>query len=176
MALSFAKINGPDWLAQLNKNFETIAAGSVTELASNAEAIAGTSTTKALTPANLAAAVTTHVSAASATVAGKVELATEAEALAGSDTARAVTPAGLGGALNNLDIIAFAGRNGAGACTATGLKVGDVVLGVTGVVAADVGSQGSKFETVITVENQIQQSSATDLSAKVFIALVLRKS
>ena len=35
------------------------------------------------------------VSAASESVAGKVELATTAEALAGSDTARAVTPAGL---------------------------------------------------------------------------------
>jgi hypothetical protein len=63
--------------------------------ASDAEAITGTLTTKVLCPKNLAAAATTHVAAASATVAGKVELATDAETQTGTDATRAVTPASL---------------------------------------------------------------------------------
>lgn len=57
-----------------------------------------------------------------------------------------------------------AGKNGAGALTLTGAKVGDVVAGVANLTTpADLKAS---FETVITVANQIQQSSATDLSAK----------
>lgn len=72
--------------------------------------------------------------------------------------------------------LSFVGKNGAGACTMTGVKVGDVVMSVTGQVAADVGNKASLFEAVITVNDQIQQSSATDLSTKVYMALVQRKS
>lgn len=75
-----------------------------------------------------------------------------------------------------LELIAFAGAAAAGPCTATGLKVGDVILSVTGVVAADVGDQSALFETVVTVNNQIQQVSASNLSTKVYHALVLRMS
>lgn len=170
MTLDFSKITGSDWLAQLNKNFDTIAAAVLVELASSAETIAGSLSTKAVTPAGLAAKVS------SATAQGLVELATSAEAIAGSDTERAVTPAGLAAVTAKLDIISFSGKNGAGACTMTGVAVGDVVLSVTGVVAADVGDKASLFESTITVINQIQQSSATDLSTKVYMALILRKS
>jgi hypothetical protein len=170
MTLNFAKVQGLDWQKQLNKNFETIEAATLIELASSAETITGTDTTKGVTPAGLQAKVS------SATAKGIVELATDAEALAGSDTARAITPANLAGVITKLDIISFAGKNGAGACTMTGVKVGDVVLSVTGTVAADVGDKASLFEAAITVADQIQQSSETDLSAKVFMALILRKS
>lgn len=70
------------------------AVGSV-ELATDAEAITGTDTTRAVTPANLMAAVTTHMAIATTSIQGKVELATDAEAIAGADTERAVTPANL---------------------------------------------------------------------------------
>ena len=70
------------------------ARGSV-ELATDAEAITGEDTERAITPANLAAAATTHVTAATSSAAGKVELATSAEAITGEDTERAVTPAAL---------------------------------------------------------------------------------
>jgi hypothetical protein len=157
----------------------TAAAGSTisgltgqTTFASDAEAITGTDTSKVLCPKNLAAAATTHVAAASATVAGKVELATDAESIAVTDAQRAVTPHGLGAALAKLFVISFTGRNLAGACTATGVAVGDVIFGVAGLT--DMGQADSKFEGVVTVENQIQQSAAENLSAKNFMALVYR--
>jgi len=102
--------------------------------------------------------------------------ASDAETITGTATDVAVTPAGLGAALARLELIAFSGRNLAGACVATGLKVNDVIYSVTGVVAADVGDQSALFESIVTVADQIQQVSATDLSAKVYHALVLRMS
>lgn len=147
-----------------------------TTFASDAEAITGTLTNKVLSPKNLAAAATTHVASASATVKGKVELATDAEALAGSDTERAVTPHALAGAILKLDIIGFAGKNGAGACTATGLKVSDIVLSVTGAMSGAVGDLASNFESVITVADQIQQTAVGDLSTKYYTALIFRQS
>lgn len=170
MTLDFAKVQGADWQQQLNKNFKTIEEATLIELASSAETITGTDTTKGVTPAGLQAKV------ASATAKGIVELATNAEAIAGSDSERAITPAGLAAVTALLDVISFSGKNGAGACTMTGVKVGDVVLSVTGIAAADVGDKASLFESTITVADQIQQSSTDDLSAKVFMALVLRKS
>ena len=73
-----------------------------------------------------------------------------------------------------LQLIAFAGKNGAGACTATGLNVGDKILSVTGVAAGTVGDQSALFETVVTVDDQIQQSSDTNLSANIYNAFVLK--
>lgn len=173
---------GDEWVIGAGGTLTIEAGATVTGLtgqttfASDAEAITGTSTSKVLSPKNLAAAATTHVAASSATVAGKVELATDAESIAVTDAVRAVTPHGLGAALASIDVISFVGKNGAGACTMTGVKAGDVVFSVTGVVAADVGSQGSLFESVITVNDQIQQSSATNLSTKVYSALIYRLS
>jgi len=195
MALNFAPVQGSDWMAQLNKNFETIAKGAVTELASDAETIAGVLDTKVVTPAGLQAKVASdaetiagvldtkvvtpaglQAKVASDAAKGIVELATNAEALTGTDAERALTAANLASVLGNLDLISFVGINGAGACTMTGVKVGDLVLAVTGAVAGDVGSQGTKFESAITVEDEIQQSDVGDLSNKVFVALILRKS
>lgn len=78
----------------------------------------------------------------------------------------------------NLDTTAlvltgYSGKNGAGACTLTGAKVGDVVMGVLSIT--DGGSAAANFEAVITVAGQIQQSSASDLSTKKFSTLLLKK-
>lgn len=170
MTLDFAKVQGTDWQAQLNKNFETIENATLIELASAQETIAGEDATKGVTPAGLQTKV------ASTTAKGIVELATNAEAIAGTDTERAITPANLVAVTAMLDIISFVGRNGTGACTMTGAKVGDVVLSVTGTVVTDVGDKASLFESTITANDQIQQLDEGDLSEKVFVAAVLRKS
>jgi hypothetical protein len=157
-------IDGIDWMQDIQNATLTTAP------ASDAEALAKSATDKAITPGNLAAIGST------ATFAGLVELATTAETIAGSDTARAVTPADVAAVTAKIDIILFAGRNLAGACTMAGVKVNDVVLSVTGIAVGDVGDKSALFETAITVADQIQQSSATDLSTHVYIALILRKS
>lgn len=193
-------INGPDWLNELKNaalttdpasdgqalaktaddvaitpaNLAALGAtatfAGLIELATDAEAIAGSATDRAVTPANLQAKV------AGAAAKGIVELATNAEALAGTDTERAVTPANLASVISCVVLWAFAGKNGAGACTLTGAKVGDLVQSVTGVAAGTVGNQASKFETTITVADQIQQSDAGNLSANIYLVRLLRKS
>lgn len=71
--------------------------------------------------------------------------------------------------------ISFSGAAAAGACTAAGLEVGDRILAVTGLASATVGNQAANFESVVSVDDQIQQSSSSDLSNNVYLALVLRK-
>ncbi len=68
---------------------------------------------------------------------------------------------------------AFTGYNGAGACTLTGAKVGDVVLGVANMT--DGGASAASFEAIVTVADQVQQSSASDLSTKKYATLLLRR-
>ena len=167
---TYLPVIGANWLQIVNDNFALLAGAELIELASSAETITGTDTAKGVTPAGLAALTSTNARK------GLIEIATDAEAIAGSDTSRAVTPANLLAVHMKMDVITFVGRNGAGACTATGLAVGDVILSVTGQVAADVGDKSSLFESTVTVINQIQQSSATDLSTKVYMAFILRKS
>ncbi len=65
--------------------------------------------------------------------------------------------------------LTFTGSNGAGAITLTGAAVGDNVVSLNGVTATAAGSAAASFESAITVANQIQQSSASDLSAKAYI-------
>lgn len=67
-------------------------------------------------------------------------------------------------------MLAFTGKNGSGACTLTGSAVGDVVLGIVNIT--DGTTATSSFESTITVVNQIQQSSASDLSTKKFAVLL----
>lgn len=167
---TYGKINGVDWKLKLDNNMDLVNSAELIELASSAETITGTDAAKGVTPAGLQAKVS------SATAKGIIELATDAEAMAVTDAERAVTAHGLGAVLARLELIAFSGRNLAGVCTATGLKVNDVLFSVTGVVAADVGDQSALFEAIVTVADQIQQVSATDLSTKVYNAFVLRMS
>lgn len=64
-------------------------------------------------------------------------------------------------------ILSGVGSNGAGACTLVGAKVGDVVASVQDIT--DHVQHTAAFEAVITVADQIQQSSATDYSAKTIV-------
>jgi hypothetical protein len=73
--------------------------------------------------------------------------------------------------LVNFKAVSFDGKNGAGACTAVSLEVGDVVLGVAGLTA--LGDASASFEGVITVADQIQQSSASDLSLNDYLVIVI---
>lgn len=68
----------------------------------------------------------------------------------------------------------FTGRNGAGAITLTGAKVGDKVIICTNLT--DEANGATNFESTITVVDQIQQSSASDLSTKKFGVLLLVQS
>lgn len=77
---------------------------------------------------------------------------------------------GLTATLAQLEAIAlqyktFIGNDGAGSCTLTGVLVGDTVSSLTGLVGST-GDQHTLFESVITVADQIQQVSISDLSAK----------
>lgn len=114
-----------------------------------------------------------NLAAASTTVAGKVELATDAEAVTGTDAARAITAANLRAVLRKLKFLSFDGKNGAGACTATGAAVGDLVLYVVGITDGALGNASASFESAVTVVNQIQQSAATNLSANDYLAVLL---
>lgn len=64
----------------------------------------------------------------------------------------------------NPRILSGLGHNNAGACTLVGAKVGDKVVSVQNITDHLLAS--ASFEAVITVADQIQQSSASDLSAK----------
>jgi hypothetical protein len=144
------------------------AAGKV-ELATTQEASTGTDTARAVTPAGLAA----YCPAASDTVVGKVELATNLETRAVTSQALAVTPYGLGHALvAGFELMSFTGKNNTGACTATGLKINDIVVSLVGLT--DMGDASASFEAVITANDQIQQSSASDLSLKNYLAIIYR--
>jgi hypothetical protein len=74
----------------------------------------------------------------------------------------------------------MAGHNGAGACTATGVKVGDKVMVVsfakvpTAAAATQAGL--TAFEATVTVNDQIQQTGAANLSSEAFDVLVLALS
>lgn len=72
-------------------------------------------------------------------------------------------------------LLAFAGHNNVGACTLTGAKVGDTVTGVIDLAGASVSAAAS-FESTITVADQIQQTSSSNLSAVKYAALLVAKS
>ena len=67
----------------------------------------------------------------------------------------------------------FDGVAAAGPCTATGLAIGDKVISVVGIIG-ELGDVASKFESTITVVDEIQQSSATDLSGNDYLAIIYR--
>lgn len=71
-------------------------------------------------------------------------------------------------------LLVFTGVAAAGACTLTGVNVGDVIVDVINIT--DYSSANINFEAVITVKDEIQQTVADDLSAKKFIVLVKNAS
>ncbi len=74
---------------------------------------------------------------------------------------------------SGLKFITVDGRSGAGAITATGAAVGDTVVGVAGLTAGALGAADASFEGAITVVNQIQQSSASNLSANDYLVVLV---
>lgn len=75
----------------------------------------------------------------------------------------------------SLRLITFMGRNGAGACTATGLKVGDKVSSLLDASGPPFTDARSDFQSTITVNDQIQQVNAGDLSSKFYFLQVIAK-
>jgi hypothetical protein len=80
--------------------------------------------------------------------------------------------AGLAATLTHLEVFAlnykqFVGRYGAGPCTLYGAQKGDRVDTVTGLINVT-GDKASDFESVITVDNQIQQTSTDDLNENIY--------
>jgi hypothetical protein len=76
---------------------------------------------------------------------------------------------GLMAALVQLEALAgqfleFQGMKGTGACTLMSACVGDTVSALIGLIGIT-GNQASSFEAVISVADQIQQISTSDLSA-----------
>lgn len=63
----------------------------------------------------------------------------------------------------------FEGRNGAGAIILSGARIGDTVSSLVGLIDAT-GDQHTSFETVITVNDHIQQVSTSDLTGKFYRA------
>ena len=69
-----------------------------------------------------------------------------------------------------------AGSNGAGAITFTGAQIGDVVLSIINTASGGsmVTNDGTTFERVVTVAAQLQQASASDLSANKYQVTLAR--
>jgi len=65
----------------------------------------------------------------------------------------------------------FFGRNGAGCIDLTGATIGDTVTSLTGLVGVT-GDKKNDFESMITVDGQIQQVSGSDLSANIYRAFL----
>lgn len=65
----------------------------------------------------------------------------------------------------------FNGNNGAGVCILPGAQVGDTVVGVINITTR--GSEAGSFETTISKAGQIQQTSASNLSANQYLAFAV---
>lgn len=63
----------------------------------------------------------------------------------------------------------FAGLSGAGSIALPGARVGDTVVSLVGVIGVT-GDKHTDFESYITVDDQIQQTSTSDLSANYYRA------
>lgn len=73
-------------------------------------------------------------------------------------------------------VVYFTGVNGAGPATATGVKVGDQVLLVLDLTAAPLVNGAANYESTITVNGQIQQTSASNLTTHTYLLIVIAKS
>jgi len=87
-------------------------------------------------------------------------------------------PWGLSAVLSQLEALAlryviFEGLSSAGAIPLPGARRGDQVTQLIGVVNVS-GDQSGSFETVITYDDEIQQTSSSDLEEKYFRALLER--
>ena len=156
----------PIEVADINAAASATASG-IVELATDAETITGTDAVRAVTPAGLQAKTATTARL------GLSMLATDVKAKTGTDTTDALTSSNLRAVLNGIKTISFDGKNNTGACTAVGAVAGMKVLGVFGLTAGALGNAAASFEATITVNDQIQQSSASDLSLNDYVAVLL---
>lgn len=70
--------------------------------------------------------------------------------------------------------ITFNGRNGAGACTATGVKAGDKILFL---VKTDDGAFNyGAFNSTVSVDDEIEQVAPSNLLANTYSALILAQA
>lgn len=67
-----------------------------------------------------------------------------------------------------------AGNNGIGGCSAPGLKIGDILMWALMSGNSSVLSGNQELEAVVTVDDQIQQIDAADLSSHVFTVVLIR--
>jgi hypothetical protein len=66
----------------------------------------------------------------------------------------------------------FEGISGAGGIDLPGVRIGDTVESVTGLIGVT-GDQSAAFEDVISVDGQIQQVSTSDLTGKFYRAYLI---
>lgn len=98
----------------------------------------------------------------------------------GAQASGMVSPeVGLQAALTQLEAIAlrirrvrFEGRSGAGACVCEDALEGDIVKAVICIVGGS-ETAATSFETTISEEGQIQQTSGSDLSEKEYLAFLM---
>jgi hypothetical protein len=73
--------------------------------------------------------------------------------------------------------LATAGKNGAGAITLTGAAIGDRLIAVfgapTGGGALETKVPGMDFEAAVTVPDQIKQVSASNLSSRTYVFILI---
>ena len=74
----------------------------------------------------------------------------------------------------SLKTLFIAGRNGIGAMTAAGIAIGDTIKLVADIT--DGTSIAASFEATATVADQIQQTGATDYSAKKLLVIAAANS
>jgi hypothetical protein len=78
---------------------------------------------------------------------------------------------------SGLKCLAAAGKNGSGVVTLTGAAIGDRLVAVFGAPTAggalEVKVPGTDFEAAVTVTDQIQQASATNLSTKTYVFILI---
>ena len=72
-------------------------------------------------------------------------------------------------AIGSLKTLVFTGNSGTGACTVTGLAVGDVVSGVVNITDATDGT--TSFSGTVSVVDQLMQTGTANLPAKKFFVI-----
>ncbi len=80
----------------------------------------------------------------------------------------------LQGTMRSPQVLRGYANNGTGACIVPGVVRGDIVAAVYNI--STLASAASSFETTVTVANQVQQTSATDLSTKEFWWITIPQS
>ena len=99
------------------------------------------------------------------------------DASAGTTTLKAGSVALTKIGITGIKCLAAVGKNGAGAITLTGAAVGDRLVAVFGAPSAggalEAKVPGTDFEAAVTVADQIQQASVSNLSANTYVFVLI---